>query len=110
MYHKTIQLSWRSPPPDTLRQPRKVSTTLETQLSLLPHVKSNIEIRHCLGLTTMASTLRVGQALKGMRNTYVVVKQLHSHVWTGGSVHASLPPRIHHTKDHPGARPIPQSY
>ena len=43
------------------------------------------------GLATMASTLRVGQAFKGMRDTYVVAKQLHSHVWTARSVHVFPP-------------------
>jgi hypothetical protein len=41
-------------------------------------------------LATMASTLRVGRAFKGMRDNYVVVKQVHSHVWTARSLHASL--------------------
>jgi hypothetical protein len=97
MYDEIIQLSWRSPPPNTLRRPRKVFTTLETRV-ITP---STCEVEHLwirldsvLGLAKMASALRVGQAFKGMKDTYVGVKQLHSHVWTARSVHTSLP--FHH--------------
>jgi hypothetical protein len=66
------------------------------------------------GLATMASTIRVGQALKGMRDTYVVAKQLHSHVWTARSVHVFLSSylsfqRIRRTENLPGARRMHRS-
>lgn len=44
----------------------------DTTPSLFPDVKFRLD--SVLGLATMASTLRVGQALKGMRDTYVVEK------------------------------------
>lgn len=51
-------------------------------------VKSSLSstTRHVRGVAEMASSLRIGQVVKGLRDVYVVAQKLHDQVWSARSV------------------------
>lgn len=47
-----------------------------------------------LGVAVMASPLRTGQVVKGMRDVYIVAQKLHDQVWSARSVPLSTPTAV----------------